>query len=152
MARSPFLAQVCIGRAQEEAILGCVRRDPFVDDDFMRLVASLPPLALMRGNFRRGLLRDAMLGLVPDDVRRRVTKAILEPALGEMVAAAGGFGVLAHLADVRMLADLGIAEPRPFRRAFDALARDPGRGPWTAVWPALATEDFLRREAGGMQA
>jgi asparagine synthase (glutamine-hydrolysing) len=150
MARSPYLLQVCIGRAQEEAILGCIRRDPFYDEDFMRMVASLPPLSLMHGHFRRGLLRDAMRGLVPNDVRRRETKAIMEPALGQTVAAAGGFGVLGHLADVRMLAELGIAEPGRFRRAFDELARDPGRGAWTVIWPALAAEDFLRREAGAV--
>jgi asparagine synthetase B (glutamine-hydrolysing) len=152
MARSPFLQQVCIARAQEEAVLRCVRRDPFFDEDFMRVVASLPPLALMQGHFLRGLLRHALRGLVPNDVRNRGTKAMMEPALGETVTAAGGFGVLGHLADVCMLGDLGIAEPRRFRRAFDELARNPGRGAWTAIWPALAAEDFLRRESGAVRA
>jgi asparagine synthase (glutamine-hydrolysing) len=152
MARSPFLQQVCIARGQEEAVLGCLRRDPFLDEDFMRIVASLPPLALMHDHFRRGLLRHALRGLVPNDVRKRGTKAIMEPALGETVTAAGGFGVLGHLADARMLGDLGIAEPGRFRRAFDELARNPDRGPWAAIWPALAAEDFLRREAGTVQA
>ena len=144
LARSSFLFQSCLGRAQDEALSGCTRRDPFFDESFMRTVARLPPLALMHGDFRRGLLREAMRGLVPDEVRLRETKAFMEPGLGQMVNAAGGFRVLDGLAEVSRLADLGIAEPRAFRRALDALARDPDHGPWVMIWPALAAEAFLR--------
>ncbi|HEY8088319.1 MAG TPA: asparagine synthase-related protein, partial [Polyangiaceae bacterium] len=145
MARSPYLFQSCLGRAQEEALSGCTRRDPFFDEEFLRAVARLPPLALMHRDFRRGLLREAMRDLVPDEVRWRETKSVMEPVLGQMIEGAGGFRVLEPLADARMLADLGIAEPRAFRRAFEALARDPDHGPWVTMWPALATEAFLRR-------
>jgi hypothetical protein len=99
----------------------------------------------MHRDFRRGLLREAMRDLVPDEVRWRETKSVMEPVLGQMIEGAGGFRVLEPLADARMLADLGIAEPRAFRRAFEALARDPDHGPWVTMWPALATEAFLRR-------
>jgi asparagine synthase (glutamine-hydrolysing) len=143
-ARSPYLFQCCVGRAQEETLTGCTRRDPFFDEDFMRAVARLPPLALLQGDFRRGLLRQAMRDLMPDEVRWRRTKAVMEPALSQMVEAAGGFRVLDGLGHVRLLADLGIAEPRAFRRSLDELARDPDHGRWVMIWPALAAEAFLR--------
>jgi asparagine synthase (glutamine-hydrolysing) len=143
-ARSPYLFQCCLGRSQEESLSGCARRDPFFDEDFMRTVARLPPLALLQGDFRRGLLREAMRDLMPDEVRWRRTKAVMEPALSQMVEAAGGFRVFDGLGDVRLLADLGIAEPRAFRRSLDELARDPDHGRWVMIWPALAAEAFLR--------
>jgi len=86
--------------------------------------------------------------MVPDEVRLRTTKAVMEPALTQMVEAAGGFRLLDDLGTVRLLADLGIAEPRAFRRSLDALARDPDHGPWVRLWPALATEAFLRAREG----
>jgi asparagine synthase (glutamine-hydrolysing) len=147
LARPPYLFRACLGREQEEALAGCARRDPFFDDDFMRTVARLPPLTLLHGDFRRGLMREAMRGLLPDEIRWRKTKAVMEPALRQMVEAAGGFRTLDNLADVRMLAELGIAEPRAFRRSFDQLVRDPDRGPWIRIWPALAAEAFLRTGA-----
>ena len=42
----------------------------------------------------------------------------------------------------------GIAEPRAFHRLYDRLKRDPDHGPWVMIWPALATEAFLRQSAG----
>ncbi len=148
LAGAPFLAEMSFARAQEEATTGCVRREPFFDDEFLRVVATLPPLSLLHGGYLRGLFRESMRGVVPDEVRLRETKAILQPALAEMVAAAGGFRRLEDLADVRMMADLGLAEPRSFRACFDALARDPARSSWYWVWPALAVEAFLREYDG----
>jgi asparagine synthase (glutamine-hydrolysing) len=144
MAASPVVFQTCLFRSQEDALTGCTRRDPYLDEHLMATVARIPPLALMRGHFLRGLLRDSMRDLVPDSVRLRRTKAVMEPALAQMVRAAGGFRVLDGLADVRMLADLGIAEPEQFRRSMEALERDPENGPWVTVWPALAAEAFAR--------
>lgn len=145
LARSPLVRECCGYRAQEEHIVGCLRRDPYLDEELLRTVASFPPLALLDGNFRRGLLRSSVRGLVPDTVRLRETKAVMDPAFGQMLAAAGGAKLLEPLADVRMLADLGIAEPRLFRRAFDDWALDVERGAWILVWPVLAVESFLRQ-------
>lgn len=145
LARSPYVRQWCIARTQMEAITGCALRDPFFDDDFLRAVASIPPLELMRGDFRRGLLREAMRGLLPEEIRVRETKAVVDPAMGRFVDAGGGFAALGSLAGVQRLADLQIAEPRAFRRVFDELARRPDRARWFGAWPALAVEAWLRK-------
>jgi hypothetical protein len=39
-------------------------------------------------------------------------------------------------------------EPRPFREAFEELARAPDRGAWILIWPVLAAEAFMRHEQG----
>jgi hypothetical protein len=84
----------------------------------------------------------AAAGSVPDGVRLRADKAAVEPALKEMVAAAGGLDALGDITKVRALSDLGIVEPEAFQsslarlRAYDDEA-------WVDVWPALACEAFL---------
>jgi asparagine synthase (glutamine-hydrolysing) len=150
LARLPYIRQNCVVRGQMEAITGCPWRDPFFDEEFLRVVARIPPLELMRGDLRRGLLREAMRGLVPDEVRLRRTKSIIEPAFRRTVEAGGGFERLAPLARVERLADLGLVEPARYRQAFDDLARsaEPHSG-WINLWPCLAAEAWLRtRETG----
>ena len=113
-----IFADLGVVRSQAEAIGDHVQRNPFLDDEFLRFVATLPPLALFQGGYRRGLLREAMRGLLPEDLRLRETKAHFEPALVELMAPHGGVRTVADLADVRMLADLGLVEPRIFRAHF----------------------------------
>jgi asparagine synthase (glutamine-hydrolysing) len=137
-----------ISRAQAERGGGHLQRDPFLDDDFLRFVATLPPLSLMHGDYRRGLLREAMRGLLPEGLRLRETKAYFEPALWQMVEAAGGFTALEDLADVRMMADMGLVEPRRFREHFDEIRRSPLDVGWPRMWATLAVEAFLRHDAG----
>src|SRR5260370_34936648 len=120
-------------RSQEEAIRGHVRREPFLDDQFLRFVATLPPVALPHGNFLRGLLRESMRGLLPDFVRLRETKGGLAPALLETMAPMGGFRVVEHLVDVRLMADLGLVEPGLFRARFNELGGRPVDGVWAGL-------------------
>ena len=119
MARGP--------RALYEAASGCPRVDPYLDDAFVRFVASVPPEHMFHGGWIRGLFREAMRGLVPDSVRLRTTKAGSEPAMRAMVEAAGSFEAFADLADVGRLADLearrAASIPRVLRCAR-AIARD----------------------------
>lgn len=132
----------------EIAVGGILQRDPYLDADFLRFVATLPPLALLAGDYRRGLLREAARGAIPELVRLRETKAPLNAAILEAMGPGGGFSALGGLADAHKMADLGLVEPRPFRRAFDAAARAPLSVPWLALWPILSVEAFLRWYAG----
>ncbi len=136
-------------RLQEELVGGYTLRSPFLDDEFLRFVATLPPLSLMRGGFRRGLLREAMLGLVPEDLRLRETKGTFYFFIEQTLAMAGGLDVLADLADVRMLADLGLVEPRSFQEFFDAFGGAPDdEATYDDLWLVLSAEAFLRQYAG----
>jgi asparagine synthase (glutamine-hydrolysing) len=124
------------------------RADPYLDDEFLRAVATIPPLAFFEGNYSRSLQREAMRGLVPDEVRLRETKANVTQGLVDAMAPLGGFRVVEHLADVRMMADAGLVEPSKFRARFDQLVRQPIDAPWLDVWAVLSTEALLRRHAG----
>jgi hypothetical protein len=144
----PYLAEVLRLRAHEGAASGIVRRDPFLDDELLRTVASLPAISLLHGDFTRGLFRETIRGAVPDSICTRETKARFEAPSLEMTRAAGGFAIFEPLADVRKLADWGLVEPRPFRECFDKLARGGPENPFWPVWPVLALEAFLRDHDG----
>ena len=53
------------------AAAGVESRHPFGDRRLIELCASLPPETLMLGGWPKGLLREAMAGLLPDHVRWR---------------------------------------------------------------------------------
>jgi len=148
LSHMPFIFELATLRGQVEMASGCASRDPFFDDELLAAIARIPPLTLLRGGWRRGLLRQSMSD-VPDDVRFRDTKADFSAAVVRMVELAGGLWAFADLADVRMLADLGLAEPRAFRREFARLAGNLYSPTWWKVWPALAVEAFLRHYEDG---
>lgn len=151
LARMPFLADVTLLRSQQEEATQYRRCDPLFDDDVLRVVASLPPLALFAGDYPRGLLRQAMADVLPEDIRTRRRKAYMDPALARMVIASGGFAQFEDLARVRRLADLGLVEPKVFRKHFDRMSARPIDGVWLSAWPALAVEEFLRQHDEGWE-
>ncbi|MDP9034025.1 MAG: asparagine synthase C-terminal domain-containing protein [Myxococcota bacterium] len=145
LACMPFLADVVLLRSQQEEATQYHRIDPLFDDEVLRFVASLPPLALLAGGYARGLLRQAMADCLPVEVRTRLRKAYIDPAFVGMVAASGGFERMEDLARVSRLADLGLVEPKAYRKHFDRMSTHPLDGVWSSAWPALAVEEFLRQ-------
>ena len=135
-------------RGQEDTAHGVTQRDPLLDDEFLRVVSTIPPIALLHGNFLRGLFRESLRGLVPEPVRLRETKASFQPAFAQMVDAAGGYARFVPLIGLEKLGDLGLVEPRAFRAMFDDLRRGDLRRGFHPVWPALALESFLREYDG----
>jgi len=149
LARSGVYLRIGEARDQVDLAAGCLRADPFLDDDIVEFVASLRPELLFHGDWLRGLFRYAMRGLVPDSIRLRQDKSVFEPALRELVAGAGGFSTLEPLAKATALADMGLVEPRRFRERFDELVRMPlDPRLWLEVWPVLAAEAFVRQAPG----
>jgi asparagine synthase (glutamine-hydrolysing) len=135
-------------RRQEEDVGGYTRRDPLFDDDLLRFVARLPPLSLMRGGFLRGLMREAMRGLVPEGLRLRESKGTSYFFTEQTIAARGGLDAFGSLSDVRMLADLDLVEPSAFRRFLQGFAsRAPTEANYGDVWCVLSAEAFLRAHA-----
>jgi asparagine synthase (glutamine-hydrolysing) len=145
LVRMPFLNDMTLIRSQQEEVTACRRAEPLFDDDLLRFVASLPPLALLAGGFARGLLREAMAGVVPEKVRLRPWKAYMDPAIVRAVGAAGGFAAFEHLKSASRAADLGLIDPVRYRARFERLARDPTQLIWWSVWPVIAVEEFLRQ-------
>jgi len=132
-------------RHQAELACGLPQVEPYLDPDFIDLVASFPPEELFSGGRTRGLFRDAMEGLLPDSLRLRRDKAEFSPLVDESFAQLGGVDAFRHLLTMEASADLGIVEPVPFRACFDRIvAGDRVHYGWLNVWPALGVEAFLR--------
>lgn len=145
LARMHFMWEVETIRSQEEPRMGCARADPFFDDQLLRFVATLPPISLLHGGFRRGLLRAAMRGLLPDDLRLRTNKASLASASRQLIEGAGGVAAFRSLADARMLGDLGLVEPKRILSHFDRAAGTSEGPAWGVFWSIFSTEAFLRQ-------
>lgn len=68
------------------ALAGIVPRHPLVDVDVVELVLRLPPELAFDPRHSRPLLREAMAGLMPDDVRLRPTKSTFDALFHECLA------------------------------------------------------------------
>jgi asparagine synthase (glutamine-hydrolysing) len=148
MVGQPWIDESLLLRASLGVAAGVELRDPFGDEAFLRALATIPPASFFHGGYLRGLFRNAMKGVLPDEVRLRETKAWMEPGLLDVVVGAGGFGVFDELAKARRLGDAGLVEPSVFRRAFEDWARRPLERTWPRIWSALSVEAFLQRYAG----
>ena len=132
-------------RHLQEVASGLDCWDPYQDSTLIHAVGRLPRDILLAGDRWRGLLREAMRGLLPESLRLRMDKAKSERSLVRFVDALGGLASFRALASVDRLADLGVIEPARFRDAFTDFEAHPGDGPsWVTLWPVLAVESFLR--------
>jgi hypothetical protein len=129
-------------RAQLETAACITRSDPMLDPELISLAAAIPRPLLLYGDDVRGLFRAGLRGLIPERVRARPDKSYFEPALMRIVDKSDR-GRLEELAEARALADLGLVEPRAFKRQFETVLAHGGHG-CLSVWPALATEAFVR--------
>lgn len=73
-----FHVWMATGRAQLARRLGIELSDPLRDRRLVELVLRMPAHQLQRGGISRFVLRRAMRGLLPDEVRRRPDKTSLE--------------------------------------------------------------------------
>ena len=137
-------------RAQVEVLTGVRFSEPWMDAEFCRAIARVPPWRLAARHQERGLFRHALRSHVPDSVRLRPDKAAISPALERMTRAAGGEALLANLLEARRLAKRGLVNPHELSRVLRAFfARGPADhrgGTWTTLWAIAAAEAFLARE------
>jgi asparagine synthase (glutamine-hydrolysing) len=140
-------------RRQAESACGLPQIDPYLDPEFIELVASFPPEELFSGGRTRGLFRDAMRGLLPESLRLRRDKAEFSPLVDATFAQFGGAGAFRDLLTMEASADLGIVDPVVFRGWFDRITKgEQVCYGWFNVWPALGVEAFLRSARGSRDA
>jgi asparagine synthase (glutamine-hydrolysing) len=148
MASSHFLA-MAEGRGQCEARTGLMMIDPLLDDQLVSAVAGFPQDSLWFGNRERGLFRHAMRQRLPESLRLRPDKAAFDAEICQIVRSSD-LKALRALASMKMCGDLGLVEPRKYARQFEIELERPQLG-WSAIWPALTIEAFLRSEWGSAQ-
>ena len=123
---------------------GLEARSPFDDRRVVELALALPEDLRRRGHASKWVVRSAMAGRVPDEVRLRGDKANMIAVFHGELAAQGGRALFGDLA----LADLGWVESKIIEKHWDALeaGHDAGTGiphAW-ALWTILSTERWVR--------
>lgn len=142
----PHLAHASALRLQLERLSGILRVDPYLDADLATFALALPPHELLGASgpsARRGLFREALRGVLPESLRMRADKASFVPVHRALFRAPLLASLAPHAGATR-LADLGIVEPRAFRRAFDATVASAAPAPIDArIYATLAVEACL---------
>ncbi len=135
------------------AAAGLTSETPFYDVDLIEHCLRLPPELAFDSAFSRPLAREAMRGLIPDDVRLAGRKAVFSPFCFDMVtgADAAGLDALLTAPDAELGAFVDLEKVRRLWRE-----ERPRRGPryatmdWGSdVWRLAAAESWLRAQADG---
>jgi asparagine synthase (glutamine-hydrolysing) len=122
---------------------------PFLDVDLIELVLRLPPEHGFDPYFNRPLLRRAMRGIVPDEVRTRRGKTYFDPLLVDCVGGEDRRLVM-RLLGARDAEVLSVADGAEVRALLDGgPSRHPQGAPsWTRdVWRLATAECWLRSQA-----
>jgi asparagine synthase (glutamine-hydrolysing) len=148
-ARATMAVQDELRRAAATAG-GVPTAHPFLDVDLVELVLGLPPEPAFDRRLDRALLRRAMVGLLPEDVRLREDKVFFNELVVDALCGADREPVEAALGDDRL--ELGaVAVPEAVRKLWrdGPEGHERGRHAWALeVWRVFAAETWLRREAG----
>lgn len=133
------------------AMAGLAARHPMLDLDLVELALRQPPEQTLDPRFSRPVLREAMAGLLPDEVRLRPQKALFESLIAGAMRGPDSTGIRelltapdaeigAYVDRTRMTAALFGAEAAPQAGDF--------RWMWQ-VWRLLTAEVWLRALSGG---
>ena len=154
---SGFLSELSVLFGQSLSVTGTPVVDVFRDVDLVRFIAQVDPLQLSTGHMFRGLYRKAMVGVVPEAIRLRRSKALGHPAIAGAALSAHVMPLLRDLSSLEMLASADLVDPARFRALADPWLRllqrgerldlDPADESWHVVWQLLSVEAFLRAEA-----
>jgi len=136
-----------IARAVDTPAVPCPAdtRYPFLYRPLVELGLRLPPRLHIRPAQRKWLLREAMRGLLPEAVRTRPGKGVIDARILWALQRHGGR--LERLLHDPILAQLGCVEPERLRAAVDG-ARRGVPGNTVFLMSALALETWLTVRSG----
>ena len=130
------------------AMVGIEARHPLLDLDLVELALRLPPELAFDRRYNRPLLRHAMEGLVPDEVRLRPYKSRFDPVFLDAIESdrrAIERLLLAPTAELHAFVDPGDLNEVLARTPADAAGE---RDRATTAWSFAMLECWLRRLAG----
>jgi asparagine synthase (glutamine-hydrolysing) len=120
-------------------------RYPFLHRPLVELALALPPTMILRPEQSKWVLRQAMRGLVPDEVRTRTGKGVISARVRWSISHERQR--VADLLDSPILADLGCVDVRALRHSIHRVQR--GERPRSgALLAFLALETWLRVRSG----
>ena len=131
------------------ASAGLEARHPLLDFDLVALALRLPPVVSFNRHHNRPLLRESMLGMLPDSVRLRAGKARFESLVADCLAGPDDAAVRRLLSDPA--AEIhAYVDGRELQRALlgsdGRRALGPFRWMWH-VWRLTTAECWLRAQA-----
>jgi asparagine synthase (glutamine-hydrolysing) len=129
--------------------VGVPAHHPFADLELIELVLTLPPEHAFAPDLSRPLLRHAMRGLLPDEIRARRGKSYFDPLLVDCLAGCDR-RVIGALLSPRHAEVLRFADPTAIRLLLDRGPAGHPRGavPWMRdVWRLATAECWLRSQS-----
>ena len=117
------------------------KRYPFLDRDLLEFMFAIPREQLVRPTQRRSLMRRALVGIVPDEILNRKTKAFV--ARSPMVAISNDWAHFAEMTQIMLSSALGIVESQPILEALQKVRRGE-EVPMVTLRRTLFLEDWLK--------
>lgn len=120
-----------------------INESPLYDPDLIEYSLSLPPECGFDPRFDRSLARDAMRGLLPEEVRTQPSKANMSSFCHDALTGedAAGIGRLLTAADAEIGAYVDLDW---VRRTWDATRSGAGGASWWILWWFASFECWLR--------
>ncbi len=97
------------------------KRYPYLDRDLLEFMFAIPREQLVRPTQRRSLMRRALVGIVPDEILNRKTKAFVVRA--PMVAISNDWAHFAEVTQNMLSSSLGIVAPERISEALHKVRR-----------------------------
>ncbi|HEU4387365.1 MAG TPA: asparagine synthase-related protein, partial [Blastocatellia bacterium] len=124
-------------------------RCPFLYRPLIEFAMGIPMEQKLRpGGDTRSILRRAMLGVLPEEIRLRKTKAVFDQHIHSGIDRE--WARIAGLVDSPQLGLMGIVDPREFRRALEMIRIGHSEGIYQLI-SALALEFWLRASPEGQR-
>jgi asparagine synthase (glutamine-hydrolysing) len=97
------------------------KRYPYLDRGLLEFMFAIPREQLVRPTQRRSLMRRALVGIVPDEILNRKTKAFI--ARSSMVAISNDWANLMEATQNMVSSSLGIVDPKRISEALHKVRR-----------------------------
>lgn len=117
------------------------KRYPYLDRDLLEFMFAIPQEQLVRPTQRRSLMRRALVGIVPDEILNRKTKAFV--ARSPMVAISNDWAHFVEMTQNMLSSSLGIVDPERISEALQKVRRGE-EAPMVTLKRTLFLEGWLK--------
>jgi asparagine synthase (glutamine-hydrolysing) len=117
------------------------KRYPYLDRGLLEFMFAIPREQLVRPTQRRSLMRRALVGIVPDEILNRKTKAFV--ARSPMVAISNEWAHLAGMTQNMLSSSFGIVDPERILEALQKVRRGE-EVPMITLRRTLCIESWLK--------
>ena len=117
------------------------KRYPYLDRGLLEFMFAIPREQLVRPTQRRSLMRRALVGIVPDEILNRKTKAFV--ARSPMIAISNDWAHFAEMTQNMLSSSLGIVDPERISDALQKVRRGEAV-PMITLRRTLCLEEWLK--------